>query len=721
MDCSIHWARERPSFKVGPLPVWMSFVAPALVALVWLALPGLALGIALRIRVHVAALMAPLLSVAIIGISAIVAPLVGLSWGPLPPLLLTAVLCAGVSIPRVLGWGRHSKDKPSRSRAERQEKAEHSEPAGSSSAAVVLSAGEQPGPHPLRRRSLELASRWFWSLPGHTWVALAASCVGMAYVVVQMLGRPDNFSQTWDAVFHLNALRWILDTGSASSFDVSGMGRLDGEGSFYPATWHAIGSLVLTTLGSSDVVLGTNATMFAVATLAWPASILAFVTVWTPGPLARRALLPAAVLSVITPAFPYMFISYGVLYPNFLGYCLIPAFAALFGALLGRRRRLDLSWPALLLYGSLGTIALGFSHPSAAMAFLAGAVALTAGFAFSPDGRRRWYWCVAYLAIAAALYGVCSWIWPLLRPVGDAANSWPPRLTPPDALGNAVFMWPLHSAPLAPLMIVAAIGVAASLRYREYSVLALWGAFTFLFIVAAGWPDTPERTAIVGPWYSDPVRLAALIPIASIPLGAVGIAYAATALGRASRNIPAVGARITARGLHITKSAFAIAFVAAVVLSMHANPKIEEYREHLKGTYQVRDDSNLLSVREKELIDQIPAHVPKDATIYVNPMHGEALVYGFTGINTTSKHQQEENTSAELYLDQNLDNIDHDPRVCTAVNILEADYAVVFFGRQINNSEAQMPGLENLEKESRLELVAQSGGAYLYKINGCKK
>ena len=48
-------------------------------------------------------------------------------------------------------------------------------------------------------------------------ILLGAAALVTTWLVARELNTADAISQTFDAVFHLNAVRWILDTGNASS------------------------------------------------------------------------------------------------------------------------------------------------------------------------------------------------------------------------------------------------------------------------------------------------------------------------------------------------------------------------------------------------------------------------------------------------------------------------------------------------------------------------
>jgi len=80
-----------------------------------------------------------------------------------------------------------------------------------------------------------------------------------AVVVVQGIGSPETLSQTYDAVFHYNAIAYIVDSGNASSLTLNSLGTPGTPGSFYPSAWHDFASLLVLTTGASAPVRGQRA------------------------------------------------------------------------------------------------------------------------------------------------------------------------------------------------------------------------------------------------------------------------------------------------------------------------------------------------------------------------------------------------------------------------------------------------------------------------------
>lgn len=201
--------------------------------------PGILVAVALRMPWTTTLAVAPVVSIAIIALTAVAADKVSVRWG-LAPVLFATLLAAGVAALVAHGLRTHGR----------------MEPKGT----------DQPGAQ--RAGVRDIAPTWLW------WTA---SCTGaialMIYHIKVLLGSPESFSQTFDAIFHLNAVRWIVEHGNGSSLTMA-MTSGDAAPSFYPLAWHDLASLVMMTTGTSSPAAATNAVIMAVAALVWVAGCM---------------------------------------------------------------------------------------------------------------------------------------------------------------------------------------------------------------------------------------------------------------------------------------------------------------------------------------------------------------------------------------------------------------------------------------------------------------
>lgn len=221
--------------------------------------------LALRLPWAVAAASAPAVSAAIVGIASYAAHAANVWWSWTPFLVTSAVAVAVAALgrqwalrARVPGWHslRPGARGPARMRASR----------GLSVAGGREGDPGASGPRTRRRQCALFAG------------AGACGALLIAIPMVAGMGSVTAPSQQWDAVFHLNALASIFDSGDA--FSLRGMWP-DGSTSYYPAVWHAATALTADTLSPWLFTVGRTA-------IAWPlvanAAIVATATlIWLPG------------------------------------------------------------------------------------------------------------------------------------------------------------------------------------------------------------------------------------------------------------------------------------------------------------------------------------------------------------------------------------------------------------------------------------------------------
>lgn len=662
--------------------LWLPLALPALVALLWVALPGLVFSRALGVRTLIALLSAAPVSIAIIALSAILAPKVGLSWGPLPVVLLTALLVAVAIGVRFLV----RRVRPT-----------------SAAATPSAPAADRPS---ARARLVG----WIRSADAMTLGALGLTAILMARHVKNILDTPDALSQSFDNQFHQNAVRYILDTGNGSSLTLMSMTAAPGDPQFYPAAWHDTVSLVLTTLGSDNIALATNAVMLAVLAFVWPASMLLMLRATLPTRILRYAILPAGVLMAAFPDFPFLLVGFGVLYPNLLGYALIPATLAFAAQFLGAGR-LHLPMPVTITLGFFAALGMSLGHPNASMSFIVFLIAWCVAYAAQALVRRRRYLlALAYGGLGLAVFGIATWIWDIIRPPADQ-TTWTAFATGTQALGLGIS----QSAKidyLSPLLLVLLvfIGVYASIRLRYFSYLFGWAAAMYLWwVVAAG--DNPEaRNLLTGVWYNDSFRIASLLALMALPLAALGVGYV---LSRLAHLLPL---RRVRSWVPVGLSALAaVALVFATQAATYMNTMID----WVSSSYQWSDESSLLTNDELALIEELPELVPEDAVIFTNPWTGDSLIYAYTGLDTTTKHTYEYVPKEESFLNDNLYRAASDPQVCTALEKVGADYVVVFERDQINGAQWPYHGVRRVPGSEGFTEIAREGDARLYRIDAC--
>ncbi|CDK01555.1 conserved membrane hypothetical protein [Microbacterium sp. C448] len=647
--------------------MWLDLALASVVLIVLVGVVGGALAWAVGLRGPWAIAATPAFAVTIVGGTAIVAPWLGLSWSIIPVLLVTLVLAGAFLGARSLLRRRSRGETSTRATA--------------------------PGDD----------TRFGW-----TALAILLAATILAARFVQVVGEPDAISQTFDNVFHLNGVRFILETGNASSLHLGFMTSPGGGLAFYPAAWHGIASLIVQLSGVA-IPVAVNALTLVSSAVFWPAAVIL---------LSRAMFGSSPVVAVATgliaasiPAFPILLYDYGVLFPFQLGLSVLPF------ALAASLRLCSLStaaapqgagWWVVILAGSL--VGLALAHPGAFVAWLALSVPMVCAFAWEQVRRAGSALAgvvvvsgfVGYLALGAVLVRV-------LRPPAET-RGWPLQLSMGDALATifSVSMWYLVPATLVAIAVIA--GIVWALIERSRSALIALGIYVigaWLFFVVSSLPFGVLRDQFTGPWYNNLPRLAAILAIAMVPLAAYG----------ASRTWAWVGSITFVR----TAPSWARSALGtgAVILALAGTQTgaMERAVDWARSSYGFAETSALLSPNELALLERLDEHVPADVGIAGDPYTGTALAYAFSDRPVLMPH-----TLVEITPDMEAvaAGLAQDPgSVCGELSRLGIGFVLDFGTAGVHGLSDRFPGLHGLEESGELQLVDSEGTARLFEIAAC--
>lgn len=640
---------------------WVSILPALIVTGALLFLPGLLLGFLLRLRGMRLLALAPALSVSLVAVAALAAPFVGIRWSILPVLILTAVAAVAAYF-----WSKHV-GKPALLRQ-------------SSNARQLVA----------------------------VIVSIVVPALLIAFVLVRSMHDPEFFSQRYDNFFHLNAVQYVLDTGNASPLWLGSMTSPAGV-PFYPSGWHAMVSIIVALSGAS-VPLASNAMIIVVAAVVWPIGAVFLVREL----LGRNQILTviAGALAAAFPAFPFLLLHYGVLYPLFLGLAVAPAAIVVAWWLLrpGRvPRRQD--WALLLVLVVPG---LGVAHPGALMAV----VALTVPFVLArllhqmrTPGRPRLIGIGLLVAYAAA--GVV-----LLQVVRPPASQiyWPIINTVPDSIGEvvaaSVYGYP-SSLGITALMIIGAYSVIRRGTYARWSILAMAVISAVLYIIVSASPYETLRFWFTAPWYNNPPRIAALWAIGVLPLAALGGIVLVTWLLRQRLLVPV-------RRFFERLPIVLIAIVVIALVGVTQNAAIRQAAADIEFTYELRPGGPILSPDELDLMEDLAELVPEDAVIAGDPWTGASFAYGVSGRRVLMPHLLMDLTDDAEAINTMLSTEGDSPEVCAALEDTGVGYVLDFSADgDFQENDGDYSGLDDLDSSPYVELVEQRGDAKLFKIVSC--
>jgi len=594
------------------------------------------------------------ISTGIAAVAAVIAPVLGLRWSLLPLLIVTVAVTA---VAGLAAW-----------------------------------AG--------RRHPAKIAPR-SGIVPVMTIVVAAVAWTG---IVAYGMGSPSHPPQHFDGIFHLNAIEFILDHGSASPFDMTM--TTDGASTFYPTVWHAMTALIVPLSGG--IVAANNVMSVAVIAVAWPAGMM-FLTgaIW---PRRRWAMSIAPLLTLAFGLYPLGFLNWGALYPNLLGNAIIPVAMAF--AVLGTRRNGRPWWQQALLVLGLGATAGGMAlaHPSALMTALALIVPLLVARAVQmwqePDRSGAWKWGTT-IAVAVYCIGLVA-VWPRLN---VTTHEWMPYESFAQGLGEGVFLGPIGRPSAILLVVLWAMGVVAVFRTRaggRWLVGSQAIAIGF-FLVAVWLPFLGVRSAVVGLWYDDVYRLGAVLILAALPMAALGFDEIVRALIVMWRRVPRRAALM---------ATVATALVLAVCAAGNLLVVRYEVRAMRDVSFQFSDRSQGLSADEAELLEEVGDILPPDAVIAGDPLTGAGLVYAYTGRRALFPHIKGYYGDDAALIGEDLR--DGGAEVCDALARLGVDYVLDFGDRLIfPGYQSLYEGMHDLAGSPLVTPVESVGDATLYEITGC--
>jgi hypothetical protein len=705
------------------ISTWGVALAPALVAAVLLTVPGLIVNLGLGARGFDALGLAPLSSLGVLAIATLMVPVVVGRWS------LAAVAVSLVLLTLVAVLGR---------------------------IAIAWRTGGTAAGRPV------FSLRWSMPRRRTIWwlasVGLAAGLVAANFVIgVRDPNRP---SQTIDAGFHYNAVLSVIRSGFPDGGHVSAASGAAAT-AWYPPLWHDLTAMTCSLTGV-NVAIGANAVGWAIGGVVWPLSM-----VWLCSRILPHArLLTSLALGLCCGAitlFPYLMLSYGVLWPNVLSLAALPAAIALMlmvmhlmprsanaqddinssgvaadGATLDEieaeavRRGLavgpGLSWWTVLSVGFLGCMGMFFAHPGALFSLgiwgVVGAIMLSGRLVVSSRARgprqlRRSLsllflgWLVALGLLAAQN----------LVPSLNAARdfNWAKSMTMNQAMGQALTLstvitrahWALGAATLWGFYRLLKV---PRLRWLLVSQVFL----VFLYMLAAGTPGWLARE-LTGFWFNDAQRIAALIPMAAVPLAALGITGAADVLGRGVGRVwsDVLGRQLSSRRA-VGIAALAMMVVAAVIYPDHG---IGQGAVVLQDRYRNQNFRGLMvTADEQVLYEKLATQIPAGETVLGSPFTGAQFSAIWSGHGVVIPHVTSNPTPDVALVSKQFKSFTTDPQVCAALKRLKVGVVVDDFDLfwPTDARQSSYSGLLDLYHTPGLTPIGYGASTVIYRVGDCR-
>ncbi|WP_410569561.1 DUF6541 family protein [Amycolatopsis sp. cmx-4-61] len=644
---------------------WLDAAPTMVLCGVLLILPGLPLTYLLGLRRLAMVAIAPVVVVALVSVTAIVAGKVGIRWS----LPLVLAVFAGVSV--VAGG-------------------------------VVLL---------LRRRLPQPA-------PGDGLPVVAAAAGGLAVALAlgvltvrAAISSPEELLTTDDSSFHYNAIAHILNTGVASTFRIDTLGVPGRVRGFYPAAWHDIGSLLAMVTGSS-VPATANILSVTIALVVWPLGCVLLMRQLA-GP-SRSALALAGLLSVAFGAFPWELLGWGILWPNLLGLSLVPAGVAVVVSMTGLARQDVIGRGRAWLLAPVILTAIAIAHPNAVISLVAITVpAVVAGLAraavrrYRAGRRSHAILLAAPIVLAAPAYWLVVVEWRVFS--GPMSADSAPFESPSQALGEVLTGGTNHHDAGWVLAVLVVVGAVSCFRQRCHRWLVAGHAVSGgLYVLAAGVPGATRRI-FTGFWYTDSHRLAAMLPITGVPLAVLGVLAV----------VSAVRAGLAPDG--VLRRQRTVAWAAPVVAALglllvtgglhHADHRDRVLAAYPKAAPLVDEDEHALFTRIGWRTEPgtIVAQMPYNGSPAVMALTRRQVLFPQLNLGRLTPDQ--------VYLAQHLNQAASDPRVCEIVNRLQVRYL-------LTNDRARgnlWDGTAYPAPTAGFRQIDEGGSFRLYRVSPCDK
>lgn len=518
------------------------------------------------------------------------------------------------------------------------------------------------------------------------------------------LANWQSIPSTWDAVWHANTIRFILDTGQASPTHMGELRNVETlEALYYPSAFHALAAVFAQVAGAAPA---TAYTVFSVAVSCWLFPASAAMLTWllmhrwaAPWPTFGAA-ATSAVLAASFTAVPFVEFDTASI-PNLAAYGIAVPVFVLVTTTLAHRDRIPM---AVLAVVGLFTV-----HITGGVI----AVVLVAAWWLVDVLRRpvrgRLSDTITLFAIGAPAVALLlpQFLGVLQQAEIIEGHSFVTHQSRKRALFDAVVQHTRHlnDFPIQWWLIALAAAGGVLIVVRRVWWPALVWLLLVISIVHSSVPFGGPFGAAVGQFsdlfYSDPRRLSAVITLLLSALA--GIAAVTGACWVAAR-VPAVSARVR----HTT--AAVVLAVAAVASAVHYLPR----HEFLFGE---KYDSVIIDDKDLEAFAHL-ATLPgaRDTLIANANTDGTAWMYAVADLHPLWTHYdypvQQGPGYNRFIIWAYADDADTDPRVAEAVKALNIRYLLV--STPVVRGFVIPDGLASLDKSRSWEKIYDNGEARIY-------
>jgi D-galactosaminyltransferase len=541
-------------------------------------------------------------------------------------------------------------------------------------------------------------------------VVLGAALIGVA--AIRGIPHWQSIPSTWDAVWHANTIRFILDTGQASPTHMGELRNVETHDAlYYPSTFHALASLQCQITGAAPT---TAYTLNSLAVSVWLFPASAAMLTWT---LVRPrtdewkaagCAAAAAALSASFTAVPYVEVDTASI-PNLAAYGIaVPAMVLIISSL-RHRDRIPLGVLALL-----GVFSVHITGGVVAAMFVV-AWWLFDGLWRPVRGRLTDFVSLLLVAVPTVLLLLPQFLGVLQQAEIIVGHAFVTHQGKKRALFDAIVQHTRHlnDYPIQNILILlAAIGGLILLVRRIWWPLAVWLVLV-VAVVHSSAPFGGPIGAVIGKFsdlfYSDPRRLSAVITMLLAPMAGIGLfALTSIAVAGARRLAPRLTPRI------------AYGVTAAILIAVSIGTAWHYFPRH---RYLIGEKYDQVMVDDKDLqafayLAALPG--ARDTLIGDANTDGTAWMYAVAGLHPLWTHydypQQQGPGYHRFIFWAYADDADTDPRIAEAVRALNIRY--VLTSTPVVRGFVMPDGLVSLERSRSWTKIYDNGEDRIYEWTG---
>lgn len=548
------------------------------------------------------------------------------------------------------------------------------------------------------------------------WLAVTGAIGAGALTLMMMTGmqRADMPLQVWDAVYHLNALWVIQDTGNASSLGAFAPLYADTAAPYYPAVWHAI---VAVAPGFENVTQAANASSIVLGTAVWMTGLVALSRLVWPARALPVVLTP--IIATTFVAFPAVSVSMLGVWPFAVSVACLPGVLALMIASFRGNQVWRIHLAHALGFGA-GAAGVVLAHGSGLFSLMLLAAPLLAILLFR-QGRRYWrrghraaVAVAGTLLVAFVVLAVSALVsFPPVQAIlsyerGGQATYWP-------GIGSLlidhplIYVYDIKSVNLViTAMVFIGVYLTISRKHARWLVVALV-ASAILTLLAAGPPENAFRV-LAGFWYTQASRLNQLLVIPMVVLAAGGLAWTCRKL--ADRWQMAI----------TPTTAVVLAGVALATFGLRWPTQVE-VMSSVYSTWPIAWGTMIDSEDELAMIDRAADTLPDDAVVLGEPINGSPYLLSRSGVQVVYPQLTTiEGSPPRQLLAEKFNRWYLEPEVCHAVRELGVTHVYVddLTFDEGGKWEESTPGLRVISTDRPgFELVDRGGQASIWRFTGC--